>query len=126
MKKLSLKLILKEVSSLRHKVDTGQEEVHQTVDKGRRVKMFYKGGVLHREEGPAVLPDEASLDVPAYEGGEYYLYGKQYPNFQSWNQQVEQLQSLQSTIPALPAQDKADFTAFGPTVAGAHALRRRR
>lgn len=76
---------------IKQKVDQGSPEVHQT-DKGL---FHYQGGVLHRWDGPAVVPKGAKTrklqgGTEMAEGGEYYLYGKRFPDFAAWYRAVEQ------------------------------------
>lgn len=91
------------IAQLMQRVDQGQVEVSQTKDpSGSPVRMYYKGGVLHREEGPAILPSEASEDTPAPSGGEYYLYGKKLSDFSTWYRQVERLRSERERLQDKP------------------------
>lgn len=78
--------------SLKQRVDQAQPEAPR---QSRDGDMYYKGGVLHREDGPAVVPRGAHVrqlegGTEIAEGGEYYLYGKKFQDFSVWYRFIEQ------------------------------------
>lgn len=83
---------LKKKPSLKQRVDSGKQEIQQS----REGTFYYKGGVLHREDGPAVIPFGAKVQrleggTEMAPGGEYYLYGRKYPDFAAWYRVVRQM-----------------------------------